>query len=809
VQGDSSIPGGRTLHRKVAFLVIAGLVVSFGLFGYLALEAVRETTEGVFQERLMMARVTAGHIDFQLKESLDYLQAVSRTSGLDFYDSDPEPERRAVAQVLAHLPIFAQHVYLVDRHGNVLMAEPRGTPWEGANVYDYVHIRRVLEGSRYEVSGAILDPVTRKPEVALAVPVHDAAGRTVGALVASADIARASLASLILGLKPGKTGHTQILDGNGTVMASTEPGHLLRRSHHHELLFSLIRQKTTAVVSHRTEEAGKESVREVVAFAPLSHATWGVSVEQHEEEALAVGRELARRMVILGVLSVLGALGTGVIVLRSVLIPVGALTRASERIAAGDLEGPPLIAGSDEVGRLAHTFETMRSRLRQSREELDLWHRELERRVQARTSELSCLFELSKTIASSSDLDDMLKAVVDRVVEILDRADGAYLYLRDPAGDRLVLRTWHGGEPGPLESRYLVLANLALKSGQPLHYCSSQEGSLPERAMPAPSRRTDHGPAPLDSGLITCAPLRTQERALGALLLRCGPGEAELGPSNLSLVQSLADQAAVAIERAQLAQEAEQAAALREADRLKSLFISTITHELQSPLGFIKGYATSLLRRDGDFDEKTKREFLQVISDETDALSALVDDLLDVSRIEAGALSVDKEPVSLGGLVRRSVQRAKAKSELHQFRLRLAAGLPTADADPHRIEQVLRNLLDNAVKYSPSGGVVTVSVALRYGLLVTSVSDEGIGVPHEEQRRVFERFFRGSGAAGASRRGVGLGLSICRGIVEAHGGSIWLESSPGAGTTVSFSLPIAALVTPPSPDAVEMVPAGV
>lgn len=782
--------GGHTLQRKVAIIVVAGLFVSFSLFGFLALEAVRESTQAVFQERLMMAQITADHIDFQLKEALDYLQSAARGDIADLYQGNSEPRRAALAAVRAHLPVFAQQVYLVDRNGTVLMAEPAPSTLEGANVFDYLHIQRVLEGGRAEVSGAILDPVTRKPEVALAVPVIDKAGRTVGVLGASADIARASLASLILGLKPGRTGHTQILDGNGTVLASTEPVFVLHRSRHYDLLFSLIRQKSATVVSHRAEDS-VEPYREIVAFAPLAHVPWGVSVEQDETEALAVGRDLATRLVVLGLLSLLGALATGAVVLRSVLIPVRSLTLAAERIAGGDLYGPPLTAGEDEVGRLARTFETMRIRLQQSREELDRWHRELELRVQQRTAELSCLFELSKTIASSADLDGMMRAVVRKVAEVLEPVDAAYLYLQDPVRGQLVLRAWEGDPPGDLSLRYLEVASIAFHSRRPVH-CTADKGPRPpkERSKQGPSPRQGGAASIQDRRPLTCVPLLTQDRSLGALLLRASLSEDGGVRADLPLVKALADQAAIAIERARLAREAEQATALREADRLKSMFISTITHELQSPLGFIKGYATTLLRPDADFDEKTSREFLQIISEESDSLSALIDDLLDVSRLEAGALPMERQPISLATLVRRAVQRVGSKSPEHRLLLRLPAKLPTVDADPRRIEQVLHNLLDNAVKYSPEGGTVTVSAAVQLGSMVVSVADQGIGIPLDEQSRVFERFYRATAAPSVSRRGVGLGLYICQGIVEAHGGNIWLESSPGSGTAVRFSLPV-------------------
>ena len=780
---------GHKFQRRVIFIVVAGLLVSFALFGFLALEAVRQSTQSVFQERLMMAKITAAHIDYQLKEALDYLQSEPRAQGIDLYSGNLEDKRSALAQIRARLPIFAQQVYLVDRNGTVVLAEPSPSPLEGANLYDYVHIRRVLQGSKREVSGVILDPVTRAPTVALAVPITDASGQTVGALGASMDIASASLASLILGLKPGRTGHTQILDGNGTVMASTEPDLVLHRSQHYDLLFSLMRQKTATVVTHATEN-GPDSATEIVAFAPLRNASWGVSVEQSESEAMAVGRDLETHLIVLGVFSLLGALVTSVLVLRRVLIPIESLTLASEQIAAGDLGSPLTVAGDDEIGRLASAFETMRGRLKQSRDELDRWHRELELRVRQRTTELSCLFELSKTITSSQDVNDMLQAAVRKVVEVLDSANAAYLYMEDPTRGDLVLCAKQGELPERLGSMFRSLASKTLTSRR-ASWCEGT--ALPDsrlgRGPEASTRLVGPDGENFGAAIITCAPLLTQEKAVGALLLvGFSPDEGEVS-NNLAIVQALADQIAAGIERARLTQEAEQAAALREADRLKSQFVSTITHELQTPLGFIKGYATTLLRPNADFDENTRREFLQIIDEESDSLSALIDDLLDMSRIEAGALTISKQPVQLGRLIMGAVERVKAKPSSHQFVVTLPTRLPLVEADPRRVAQVLQNLLDNAVKYSPNGGTIAVSAMVHGDAVAVEVADSGIGIPVEDQARVFDRFYRAAGAAAASRRGVGLGLSICQGIVEAHGGTIRLESQPGAGTRVTFSLP--------------------
>lgn len=782
---------GHTLQRKVVMIVVTGLTVTFSIFGYLSLEAVRRSTDVVFQERLMMAQITAAHIDLELKQALDYLQTVPGGWGDDLHDISSQPRRQTLADLSRHLPFLAQQSYVVDRDGTVVMAAPEPSPLEGADVSDYAYIRRVLESGRPEISGVVLDPVTRKPEVSLAVPIKDQAGVTVGVLATSTDIALANLSGLILGLTPGATGHTQILDANGTIMASTDTDQVLRRSHHYDLLFSLMRQKSATVISHAIEGEA-DSGREIVAFAPLSQTDWGVSVEQSEGEALAVGNELAARLLGLGLLSLLGAMVTCVLVLRNVVIPIETLTRASERIASGDLEGPVSTGGEDEVGRLGRAFEVMRIRLRQSREELDRWHAELELRVQQRTKELSGLFELSKSIAVSTDLDELIQAVVHKVAEVLDSTEAVYLYLDDPGHNGPLLRAWHGDPPEDLADQYLALASVAFETRLPIHHTGDDSHLESGAAVSAPTHghRDRSRPGLGVRQSLSCVPLLTQNHSLGALLVRGRSSSEESTATNLPLMQALADQAAVAIQRALLAREAEQAVALREADKLKSMFISTITHELQSPLGFIKGYATTLLRPDAIFDGKTRREFLQIISDESDSLSALIDDLLDVSRLEAGALPMERRPASISGLLRRAAKRVRTRSDAHQIVMHVPDRLPMTDVDPRRIEQVARNLLDNAIKYSPKGGMVTIAAGVRDGSVIVSIADEGIGIPTSEQSRVFERFYRSSTASTVSRRGAGLGLAICRGIVEAHGGEIWIDSEPSQGTTVHFSLPV-------------------
>lgn len=228
----------------------------------------------------------------------------------------------------------------------------------------------------------------------------------------------------------------------------------------------------------------------------------------------------------------------------------------------------------------------------------------------------------------------------------------------------------------------------------------------------------------------------------------------------------------------------------RESDASKSQLLSTVSHELRTPLSSIKGFATTLLRQDVRWDETTQRDFLRIIEEEADRLTEIIDNLLDMSQLEAGALRVEKEPIQLRTLIREVVDEMRMRTEAHWFVMDLPAELPLVLADSRRIRQVFHNLLENAIKYS-KGGQITVSCEVESENVVVSVTDQGEGIPAEYLGQVFERFFQIDGASTRRVGGSGLGLSISRGIIHAHGGRIWAESTLGQGSTFRFTLPLA------------------
>jgi signal transduction histidine kinase len=229
-------------------------------------------------------------------------------------------------------------------------------------------------------------------------------------------------------------------------------------------------------------------------------------------------------------------------------------------------------------------------------------------------------------------------------------------------------------------------------------------------------------------------------------------------------------------------------AELQELDRLKSEFIATVSHELRTPLTSIRGYTEMLAE---DLDSEDDRRIVSIIDRNGRRLLALIDDLLTFSHIEAGTLMLTRSPVQVADLVGKAVEttRANAPADI-AIRLDVADSLPVLDVDGPQTERVLLNLLSNGVKFSPDGGTVTVTARRDGDEVVVSVADTGIGIPAAEQTRLFTRFFRSAETQRRAINGSGLGLAISKAIVEAHGGWIGVSSAAGAGTTVSFGLPV-------------------
>lgn len=286
---------------------------------------------------------------------------------------------------------------------------------------------------------------------------------------------------------------------------------------------------------------------------------------------------------------------------------------------------------------------------------------------------------------------------------------------------------------------------------------------------------------------VEIVPLISRGREEGRVVVEPGPDRASLSEQEREVIRTFAGQIVLALETVRFASEAEHARVDADAQRTRAALFSSVSHDLRTPLASITAAVTSLQGRDATFDPRAREELLETIRQEADRLNRLVGNFLHLSRMRAGAFVPARAPVAVDEVIEGVVARMHPVVEGHPIRLQIRENLPEVPADLVQIEQVVVNVLENAAKFSPPGSEIGISAVRWEDTVQVRVTDRGGGIPPDERQRVFEPFFRVQGDSGT---GTGLGLAIAKAIVEAHGGSIWIEGAPGGGAAVTFRLPL-------------------
>jgi len=399
--------------------------------------------------------------------------------------------------------------------------------------------------------------------------------------------------------------------------------------------------------------------------------------------------------------------------------------------------------------------------------------------IREREVQTASLYYLSRDLSAAADMGGVLDAIARNLRESL-RARPAVLL---PEGERLEVRS-AGVEPR-LDSKELAVADWAFRNRQP----------------------AGRGTETLGSAELIHLPLKTSAGMAGVMAVKLEDASGYSSPQVRRLLDAFADQAAQAIERVRLARQAEEAQVLKARESFEIALLNSISHDLRTPLVAITG-ALGTLREDADaiasdgaalWQTADRRELLDTALDEAARLNRFVGNLLDITRLEAGAVRPNREPCEIQDMIGCALAAVEQRPGARRIDLRLEDGLPFVTMDMALMTQVMVNLLDNAIKYSPPDGAITVS-ARRDGQAVRmAVADRGTGVSSDaDLKRIFDKFHRipvPEGASGTGASGTGLGLSICRGIVEAHGGTIAAANRPDGGLEIVVSLPIDEPVT--------------
>lgn len=384
------------------------------------------------------------------------------------------------------------------------------------------------------------------------------------------------------------------------------------------------------------------------------------------------------------------------------------------------------------------------------------------RAAAVREHRTAALYRLTRSLSQISGTDFLVHLAGQQLTEIFH-------------GDVVIYLNESSGKVTP---RFGAASEIAKHAVNPLvaHWVS-------EHAQAAGA-----GTETLPNATALFVPLNGSQRTLGALGVRCDDLIQYRDPEQYRLLETCAGVIAQALERDQIALEAHEAKMQTEAERLRNSLLSAVSHDLRTPLAAIAGASSTLVAEQESLPLETRKELAESIFAETDRLNRLVANLLDMTRLEGGVMTVNKEWQSLEEIIGVVLRRLAGRLAEHSVKTALPVDLPLVPCDDVLIQQVLMNLLENAVKYSPPGSAIEISAYAAGRNVIVAVADEGRGITPGDEQRVFDKFYRVD--PGGTPGGVGLGLAICRGILELHGGRIWAENRPtGQGAIFRFSLP--------------------
>jgi signal transduction histidine kinase len=793
----------RLRNKIIAWSFVPTAIILFlvALSLYFAYQKVTEDL--VFKRDEELTRLSASEISASFEEYIDRLTALARLP--DVYLGQPRDQRLALMRSRNQMFLFDGGVYIIDNLGTVIAAIPENPRVLGQNWSD-----RTFFSGMVRVAGLIITDIEPNgPDgeevIAIAVPIIGAREEFNGVLVGMFRLNATSLSPFygtLIKLRIGRTGDAYLVDGSRRIIFSNHPeltGELFTDHPVAETAF------TGRVGVLRTRDINGQEI--LAGYAPIPRTNWTLVVEEDWNNLVRTSQGILQSLWVLLVLGV--AIPTIVVMVgvRRITGPITDFIAAAQRIAGGDFSHPITVETGDELEELAHQFNTMAVNLK------DLYEN-LETRVAQRTQELTALNSVAAVVSRSLDLEQILRDALTKTIEVLDMDAGAVFRFHPETGDLILV-----DQQGLSTEMTALISNLSVES--------SIIADVLHNRRPAARLVKDYPEGPLKDVMqrdrlvtVVSIPLVAHETVLGAINVT---SHSLIWPTTeaLAVPASIGQQIGVAMDNARLynqtveyaremeiaRQAAEEARAIAEAaNAAKSDFLANVSHELRTPLVSIFGFARIIQRRLDEriyplllpgADENIQRMFgqidenLKIVLDEGQRLMKLIDDLLDLEKIEAGKMEWQQQPFAIGDVICQATAATSALVEGRglEYAFSVPDDLPLVNGDPDRIMQVVINLVSNAVKFTQQGAI---SVCARSdgAEVVVDVIDQGIGIAVSDQAYLFEKFSQVGDTLTAKPKGTGLGLAISKEIIEHHGGRIWVESEPGKGSKFSFTLPI-------------------
>ena len=629
-----------------------------------------------------------------------------------------------------------------------------------------------------------------EPYVTLAVPVG-----TYAVEVTVAQINLKSVLKLIAQIEAGEGGYAYVLDSRGRLFAHPDARLVHQNRNFSELpQVKSARSRGAAVPDDEslvTVADGLQGTRVLAAHAAIPSLGWFVFVERPLADAYAPLRAPIIRSAVIFVLGLGLSILASVLLARRMVAPIRVLQEGAARIGAGDLGHRIEVRTGDELEALGQEFNRTAEQLQQS-------YAGLEQKVEARTRELAetlaqqrTLGEVSQTVSSTLDLQTVLTTIVTHAVQ-LSKTEGGTIYEFDEAEQVFVPRANFGISAELIEA----LRDSRIHVGETVVGQSAATRTavqVPDLASDPTYRQFDFLEQAGFRALLA-VPLLREERVIGALVVRRKTAGA-FSEQTVELLQTFATQSALAIQNARLFEAIQaQGRELQLASQHKSQFLANMSHELRTPMNAIIGVGEMLLEDARDLGHDEQIEPLERILRAGKHLLTLINDILDLSKIEAGRMELQLESFPVSSLVEDVVTTIRPLVEKNANRLRVEcpADLGLLHADPTRVRQALLNLTSNAAKFTENG-LVTISATRRHegdgDWITLAVADTGIGMTAEQTAKLFQDFTQADASTTRKYGGTGLGLAISRRFCRMMGGDIIVQSVPGQGSTFTISLP--------------------
>ncbi len=728
-------------------------------------------------------RADAEKADMTARRIGQFMGEIERQISWATRASASAPDRRLedYRRILAAVPAIVE-IAQIDRAGKETATLTRaGATFSG----DDWKLTAALRETRPDAAwfGPVSFPAEGAPRMQVAM-AH--AGRDGGFTVAEVDLDFLTDALRAVRARAQATPDLSIYvtTQDGLLIAHTEAAMLARAKGYPAL------PQVRAALRDAPVEAGETpdgaSVLSAVAVTP--YTGWRVFVEQPASDALKPVGGLLLRLLWLFALGLALCVGAAVLLARRMTAPLHAVQQGAARLASGDFGQAIEVRTGDEIEMLADEFNRMAAQLRE-------FYARLEQKVEDRTQdlarsvrELRALEEIGRALAASLDLKLVLKTALTRAVELAE-ADGGALYAFDRERCAFHLAEAHGLDPSFVAAmREVHLTRLDGLLGE-----VAEHGRTVEVADIADCPGFPLRAATLAAGFRSAlvVPLVAHDGALGALVVESLRPRV-FAANKISLMQTFAHQAVLAMRNARLFRAVEEnGRQLALASEHKSRFFANMSHELRTPLNAILGYAELL--RDGLYGElpERARPVLERVESSGAHLLGLINDVLDLSKLEAGELALALDDYSLRAVVEQAVGTtfSLAKGKGLAFEQEIEDDMPLGRGDERRLTQVLINILSNAIKFTDVGSV-KISARTLDALFEIVVADTGPGVAPQDQARIFEAFQQGDNTATRLKGGTGLGLSISKRFIDMHGGSISVASQLGEGARFTILIPI-------------------